>query len=191
MASVRARAADGALRTTSHSKSPPRRIKGKRVRCPWASGGSWRARTFANWQSMSAVDQSWPTDSNESRIEGTHRTPMSVYLSSLFRESRIVSGRSPTATQGRGRPSTPETDSVQGEGGYGKYNHCQRQNRCAYRENVDCECDDRSVALCASTLAHVRWTQCGDQRTGRECGGSENAVFLKGQAANGLVQRMR
>eukprot|EP00965_Chrysotila_dentata_P216206 6189247-Pleurochrysis_carterae.AAC.5 len=32
----------------------------------------------------------------------------------LFRESRTVSGRSPTATQGRGRPSTPETDSVQG-----------------------------------------------------------------------------
>eukprot|EP00965_Chrysotila_dentata_P071262 2354715-Pleurochrysis_carterae.AAC.1 len=166
-------------------------MKGKRVRCPLASGGSRRARTFANWQSMSAVDQSWLTDSNESRIEGTHRTPVSVYLSSLFRESRTVSGRSPTATQGRGRPSTPETNSVQGEDGYGKYNHCQRQNQYVYRGNVDCECVGHSVALCASTLAHVRWTRCGDQRTGRECGGSENAASLEGQAANELVQRMR
>eukprot|EP00965_Chrysotila_dentata_P240817 6203928-Pleurochrysis_carterae.AAC.5 len=54
---------------------------------------------------MSAVDQSWLTDNSESRIDGTQRTPVSVYLSSLFRESRTVSGGSPTATQGRGRLS--------------------------------------------------------------------------------------
>eukprot|EP00965_Chrysotila_dentata_P068518 2264821-Pleurochrysis_carterae.AAC.7 len=88
-------------------------MNGRRVRRPSASGGSLSdARTSAKWQSVSAVDQSWPIDKSESRMEGTQRTPVSVYLSNLFRESRAVSGRSPTATQGQGRPSTPENDSV-------------------------------------------------------------------------------
>eukprot|EP00965_Chrysotila_dentata_P138947 4595235-Pleurochrysis_carterae.AAC.2 len=75
-------------------------MNGRRVRRLSASGGSWRARTSAKWQSVSAVDQSWPTDKSESRTDGTQRTP-----------SLTMSGRSPNATQGRGQPSTPETDS--------------------------------------------------------------------------------
>eukprot|EP00965_Chrysotila_dentata_P169031 5581982-Pleurochrysis_carterae.AAC.1 len=60
------------------------------------------------------VDHSCPTDSRESRMEGMHRTSVSVNSTIRFCESRTDRGRSPTATQGRGFPSTPDTDSEQG-----------------------------------------------------------------------------
>eukprot|EP00965_Chrysotila_dentata_P180654 5963272-Pleurochrysis_carterae.AAC.2 len=47
-------------------------------------------------------------------MEGTHRTSVRVNSTTLLCESRTDKGRSPTATQGRGFPSTPDTDSVQG-----------------------------------------------------------------------------
>eukprot|EP00965_Chrysotila_dentata_P200431 6179972-Pleurochrysis_carterae.AAC.2 len=64
----------GARRRTCHSNKPPRRINGRRVRLPSACGGSSRARTFPKWQSVLSLDQSCPTESSESRIDGTHPT---------------------------------------------------------------------------------------------------------------------
>eukprot|EP00965_Chrysotila_dentata_P221041 6192156-Pleurochrysis_carterae.AAC.5 len=46
-------------------------------------------------------------------MEGTHRTSVRVKSTIRFCESRTDRGRSPTATQGRGFPCTPDTDSVQ------------------------------------------------------------------------------
>eukprot|EP00965_Chrysotila_dentata_P117317 3877607-Pleurochrysis_carterae.AAC.2 len=91
MASERAGGAGKSLRITCHSNSPPRRMKGSSVRRPSASGGSRSDRTSAKWQSVPAVDQSWLTDKRESRIDGTQRTPVRVYLSNLLLESRTVS----------------------------------------------------------------------------------------------------
>eukprot|EP00965_Chrysotila_dentata_P184426 6088574-Pleurochrysis_carterae.AAC.2 len=47
-------------------------------------------------------------------MDGTHRTSVKVKSTIRFCESRADSGRSPTATQGRGFPSTPDTVSVHG-----------------------------------------------------------------------------
>eukprot|EP00965_Chrysotila_dentata_P172230 5683655-Pleurochrysis_carterae.AAC.2 len=57
---------------------------------------------------------SCPTDKSESRMEGTHLTPIRVKLITRLRESRTKRGKSPMATHGRGFPSTPDTDSEQG-----------------------------------------------------------------------------
>eukprot|EP00965_Chrysotila_dentata_P248607 6208433-Pleurochrysis_carterae.AAC.5 len=47
-------------------------------------------------------------------MEGTQRTSVRVKSTIRFCDSRTESGRPPTATQGRGLPSTPDTVSVQG-----------------------------------------------------------------------------
>eukprot|EP00965_Chrysotila_dentata_P226696 6195576-Pleurochrysis_carterae.AAC.1 len=71
MASVRACDAGDVRRVTCHSKSPPRRMNGRRVRSPSEMGGRTSARTLAKWQSVFALVQSCPTESSESRMEGT------------------------------------------------------------------------------------------------------------------------
>eukprot|EP00965_Chrysotila_dentata_P044604 1482678-Pleurochrysis_carterae.AAC.2 len=101
-------------RATCHSKRPPRRMNGSSVRFPAASGGNSRARVLAKWQSVPSTDHNCPTDKSESRMDGTHLTPVRVKLITRLRESRTESGKSPMATHGRGLPSTPDTDSVQG-----------------------------------------------------------------------------
>eukprot|EP00965_Chrysotila_dentata_P101425 3348561-Pleurochrysis_carterae.AAC.2 len=96
---ARARCGPGSTasrRVTCHSSNPPRRMNGSRVRCPrWSGAISSRARTFAKRQSVPVVAQSCPTESSESRIEGTQRTPVSVRLTKRHRESRAVMGMSP------------------------------------------------------------------------------------------------
>eukprot|EP00965_Chrysotila_dentata_P046543 1546265-Pleurochrysis_carterae.AAC.2 len=47
-------------------------------------------------------------------MDGTHRTSVKVKSTIRFCESRADSGRSPTATHGRGFPSTPDTVSAHG-----------------------------------------------------------------------------
>eukprot|EP00965_Chrysotila_dentata_P075006 2477958-Pleurochrysis_carterae.AAC.1 len=47
-------------------------------------------------------------------MEGTHLTPVRVKSITRLRESRTKKRKSPMATQGRGFPSTPDTDSEQG-----------------------------------------------------------------------------
>eukprot|EP00965_Chrysotila_dentata_P013923 461822-Pleurochrysis_carterae.AAC.1 len=47
-------------------------------------------------------------------MDGTQRTSVRVKSTIRFCESLTERGRSPTATQGWGLPSTPDTDSVQG-----------------------------------------------------------------------------
>eukprot|EP00965_Chrysotila_dentata_P129865 4292595-Pleurochrysis_carterae.AAC.5 len=89
-------------------------MNGSNVRCPEASGSNSRARILAKWQSVLLADHSCPTDKSESRMDGTHLTSVRVKSIIRFRESRTKRGRSPTATQGRGFPSTPDTDSAQG-----------------------------------------------------------------------------
>eukprot|EP00965_Chrysotila_dentata_P039256 1304217-Pleurochrysis_carterae.AAC.2 len=89
-------------------------MNGSSVRLPAVSGGNSRARVLAKWQSVPSTDHNCPTDNSESRMDGTHLTPVRVKLITRLRESRAESGKSPMATQGRGLPSTPDTDSVQG-----------------------------------------------------------------------------
>eukprot|EP00965_Chrysotila_dentata_P170178 5617429-Pleurochrysis_carterae.AAC.1 len=47
-------------------------------------------------------------------MDGTQRTSVRVKSTIRFCESLTERGRSPTATQGRGLPSTPDTVSVHG-----------------------------------------------------------------------------
>eukprot|EP00965_Chrysotila_dentata_P104544 3452495-Pleurochrysis_carterae.AAC.1 len=69
----------GVRRRTCHSSnSPPRLMNGRSVRLPSVRGGSSRARTLPKWQSVLSLDHSCATDSSESRIDGTHRTLVSV-----------------------------------------------------------------------------------------------------------------
>eukprot|EP00965_Chrysotila_dentata_P218191 6190450-Pleurochrysis_carterae.AAC.1 len=48
----------GSRCATWHSKRPPRRMNGRSLRCPEASGGNSRARILAKRQSVLSVDQS-------------------------------------------------------------------------------------------------------------------------------------
>eukprot|EP00965_Chrysotila_dentata_P255123 6212109-Pleurochrysis_carterae.AAC.2 len=113
-ASVRGLEEHGWRRATCHSNSPPRRMNGNNLRCPEASGGSSSARVLAKWQSVLFADQSRPTERSESRMDETQRTSVRVKSIIRFCESLANSGRSPTATQGLGFPSTPDTVSVHG-----------------------------------------------------------------------------
>eukprot|EP00965_Chrysotila_dentata_P078472 2585599-Pleurochrysis_carterae.AAC.1 len=65
-------------RRTCHSNRPPRRMKGRKVRFPSWSGGSSKARTFPKRQSVRSFVHSCPTERRESRMDGTHRTSVSV-----------------------------------------------------------------------------------------------------------------
>eukprot|EP00965_Chrysotila_dentata_P139571 4614540-Pleurochrysis_carterae.AAC.2 len=79
----------GSVRATQGDRGTGRAIRidrreemnGRSVRLPSALGGNSRARSFPKWQS----------------------------LRNLFFDSRTVRAWSPTATHGRGLPSTPET----------------------------------------------------------------------------------
>eukprot|EP00965_Chrysotila_dentata_P151130 4995072-Pleurochrysis_carterae.AAC.1 len=77
-------------------------MNGSSVRFPVASGGNSRARMLPKWQSVPSTDHNCPTDKSESRMDGTHLTPVRVKLITRLRESRAESGKSPMATHGRG-----------------------------------------------------------------------------------------
>eukprot|EP00965_Chrysotila_dentata_P220641 6191910-Pleurochrysis_carterae.AAC.1 len=87
---------------------------GSCVRAPVESGASTSARSLAKRQSVLFNCQSCPTESKESRIDGTHRTPVIRKSWSRPRSSLAVTGMSPIAVQGRGTASTPDTDSLHG-----------------------------------------------------------------------------
>eukprot|EP00965_Chrysotila_dentata_P145812 4817095-Pleurochrysis_carterae.AAC.1 len=74
-------------RATCHSNKPPRRMNGSSVRRPDESGGNSRARILAKWQSVLSTDHNCPTDKSESRMDGTHLTPVSVKSITRLRES--------------------------------------------------------------------------------------------------------
>eukprot|EP00965_Chrysotila_dentata_P001524 50338-Pleurochrysis_carterae.AAC.2 len=67
-------------------------MKGRSLRCPEASGGNTSARVLAKWQPVLFVDQSWPTESRESRIEGTHRTSVKVPHSDAWPRPSVHTG---------------------------------------------------------------------------------------------------
>eukprot|EP00965_Chrysotila_dentata_P094645 3129924-Pleurochrysis_carterae.AAC.1 len=75
---------------------------GSRVRVPSEARARSSARTLAKRQSVLFCCHSCPTESSESRIDGTQRTPFMVKLWGRPRSSLAVTGMSPMATHGRG-----------------------------------------------------------------------------------------
>eukprot|EP00965_Chrysotila_dentata_P170532 5629620-Pleurochrysis_carterae.AAC.1 len=74
-------------------------MKGSRQRAPSAPGASSIAQVPANRQSMPAEAHSCPTDSSESLMVGTQRTPERVSSTLFPLSSRAETHMSPMATQ--------------------------------------------------------------------------------------------
>eukprot|EP00965_Chrysotila_dentata_P258496 6213238-Pleurochrysis_carterae.AAC.6 len=144
-------------------------MNGKSVRLPSARGGSSRARTLPKWQSVPSFDHSCPTERSESRIDGTHRTSVRVYSRSRLWESLTVSGKSPTATQGR--------DHVH-QDGCGMCIRCRQRSLCVCPEYVGRARANRFVCPHASRSTRADWRSCADQHAALHFGCAHRATLV-------------
>eukprot|EP00965_Chrysotila_dentata_P139416 4610015-Pleurochrysis_carterae.AAC.6 len=125
-------------------------------------------------------------------MEGTHRTSVRVNSTIRFCESLTESGRSPTATHGRGFPSTPDTDSAQGrtfvpgvsvaEASRSRCDECAGTRGDAQfgagdtRSRFGNRCRSRGGIMRASTIVLLHVFSFGQLRSGRARRGIVNGA---------------
>eukprot|EP00965_Chrysotila_dentata_P249457 6208905-Pleurochrysis_carterae.AAC.1 len=113
-------------------------------------------------------------------MDGTHRTSVSVNSTMRFCESRTERGKSPTATQGLGFPSTPDTDSVQGRM-LRAWRSLSRAVRVATRaRGFEAMCNAVQVVRCVASVARGATSglsaDSGAADSGANCEGAKGAV---------------